>query len=89
MTQKVLNGYGAQEICDMLVEALVYPTMPTASLCSNEDIWTRFKNKVISYQKEHVSIALATESSTMLLYVSSEQPFQFNIKGHNIFLSHV
>ena len=67
----------------------VYPTMPTASLCSDEDIWTRFKNKVISYLKEHVSIALATGSSTMLPYVSSEQPFQFNIKGHNIFLSHV
>ena len=88
-TQKVFNGYGAQETCDMLVEALVYPTMPTASLCSDEDIWTRFKNKVISYQKERVSIALATGSSTMLPYVSSEQPFQFNIKGHNTCLSHV
>ena len=61
-TQMVFNGYGAQETCDMLVEALVYPTMRTASLCSNEDIWTHLKNKVISYQKKHVSVALATGS---------------------------
>ena len=61
-TQMVFNGSGAQETCDMLVEALVYLTMPTASLRSNEDIWTHFKNMVISYQKEHVSVALATGS---------------------------
>ena len=88
-TQTVFNGYGAQETCDMLVEALIYPTMPAASVCSDEDLWKRFKDKVISYQKERVSIALATRSSMMLPYVSSERPFQFNIKGHNIFLSHV
>ena len=89
LTQTVFNGYGAQETCDMLVEALVYPTMPTASLCRDEDIWKRFRDKVISYQKERVSIALETRTSTMLPYISSERPFQFNMKGHNIFLSHV
>jgi hypothetical protein len=30
----------------MLVEALIYPTMPTASVCRDEEIWKRFKNKV-------------------------------------------
>ena len=87
--QFVFNGYGAQETCDMLVEALIYPTMPTASVCGGEDIWKRFKDKIISYQKERVSIALTTRSSAMLPYVSSDRPFRFNIKGHNSFLSNV
>jgi hypothetical protein len=88
-TQTVFNGYGAQETCDMLVEALIYPTMPTVSVCSGEDIWKRFKDKVISYQKERVSIALTTRTSLMLPYVSNDRPFRFDIKGHNLFLSHV
>jgi hypothetical protein len=30
----------------MLVEAMIYPTIPTASVCTDEEIWKRFKDKV-------------------------------------------
>jgi UDP-3-O-acyl-N-acetylglucosamine deacetylase len=73
----------------MLVEAFIYPTMPTASICSDEVLWKRFKDTVISYQRERICIATTTRASTMLPYISNPRPFRFNVDGHNRFLSHV
>jgi hypothetical protein len=57
-TQTVFNGYGAQETCNMLVEALIYPTMSTASVCSDEDIWNNldFCNAPICVKRLTLSI---------------------------------
>jgi hypothetical protein len=87
LAQTVFNGYGAQETCDMLVEALIHPAMPTLAVCSDEIVWARFTDAVFSYQKERVRIATATPSP--LPYVSGAHPFRFDKDGHHRFLVHV
>lgn len=86
-TQEVFNGYGAQETCDMLVEALIYPSMPTWAVCRDDEVWARFYAAVFSYQKERVRIATAVPSE--LPYVSGQRPFRFDKDGHGRFLVHV
>jgi hypothetical protein len=79
----VFNGYGAQETCDMLVNALIYPTMPAFAVCSDDPVWARFKTAVFGYQKERVEIVMT------LPYVSGPRPFRFNKDSHGRFLVHV
>ena len=75
-TQTVFNGYGAQETCDMLVEALIHPSMPAFTVCSDDTVWARFSAAVFSYQKERIRI-------------TTERPFRFNKDTHHRFLAHV
>lgn len=86
-TQKVFNGYGAQETCDMLFEALLSPCMSTHAVCENEGIWARFKRAVLDYQDTRICIV--TTSPSILPYVSGYRPFRFNPNGHSKFLKYV
>ena len=81
----VFNGYGAQETCDMLVEALIHPAMPVVAVCTDDTVWARFSTAVFSYQKERVRIATASQ----LPYVSGPRSFRFDKDGHHRFLKHV
>jgi hypothetical protein len=85
--QKVFNGYGAQETCDMLFQALISPCMPTFAVCHDPDIWHRFKASVFDYQD--IRWSLVNSKPIILPYVSSRRPFHFNRDGHNKFLRHV
>ena len=67
----------------MLVDALIYPSMPAFAVCSDDKVWARFKTAVFGYQKERVEIA------NTLPYVSGPRPFRFNKDSHGRFLVHV
>jgi hypothetical protein len=86
-TQTVFNGYGAQETCDMLVQALIHPFMPAFAVCSDDIVWARFSAAVFSYKKERIGIISAVPSK--LAYVSGPRPFRFNKDAHHRFLAHV
>ena len=86
-TQMVFNGYGAQETCDMLVQALIHPFMPAFEVCSDNTVWARFSAAVFSYQEERIKIITAVPSK--LAYVSGSRPFRFNKDAHHRFLAHV
>ncbi|TFK58102.1 hypothetical protein BDN72DRAFT_731871, partial [Pluteus cervinus] len=47
--QLVFNGYGAQETCDMLLEAFILPTMPASMVCADDAVWSRFSQAVSTY----------------------------------------
>jgi hypothetical protein len=85
--QKVFNGYGAQETCDMLFQALIFPCMFTYAVCKDPDVWHRFKTAVFEYQD--IRLGLVRSKPLILPYVSSRRPFRFNRDGHNRFLRHV
>ena len=85
--QTVFNGYGAQETCDMLVEACIHPATPTVVVCRNDVVWGRFYAAVFSYQQERIRIVTAVPSE--LRYVSGQRPFRFNKDAHHRFLAHV
>jgi hypothetical protein len=85
--QRVFNGYGAQETCDMLFEALIFPAMPTFAVCKDPDVWHRFKTAAFDYQDIHWG--LVNSKPIILPYVSGCRPFRFNQDGHNKFLRHV
>jgi len=86
-TQTVFNGYGMQETCDMLVEALIHPSMPAFAVCSDNTVWARFSASAFSYQKERIEIMTAVPSK--LTYASVSRPFRFNKDAHHHFLAHV
>ena len=86
-TQQVFNGYGAQETCDMLVEALLSPCMLTHAICEHEVVWARFRKAVLEYQDIRVAIVNTTPS--ILPYISGRRPFHFSSNGHSKFLKHV
>ncbi|KDR76076.1 hypothetical protein GALMADRAFT_210772 [Galerina marginata CBS 339.88] len=83
--QKVFNGYGAQETCDMLSSVLIHPCMPAYQVCGDEQTWTRFKQGVLDYQIGRLDL-LATGS---LPLVSGQRPFRMNHDAHDCFMSHV
>jgi hypothetical protein len=85
--QKVFNGYGAQETCDMLFQALIYPSMPTFAVCQDPDVWHRFKTAVFDYQE--IRLSLVNSKPLILPFVSGRRSFRFNRDGHNKFLRHV
>jgi hypothetical protein len=85
--QKVFNGYGAQETCDMLFEACIFPCMPTIAVCQDPGVWHRFKTSVFDYQD--IRLGLVNSKPLILPYVSGRRPFRFNRDGHNKFLRHV
>ena len=83
--QKVFNGYGAQETCDMLFLSLLSPLMPAHLVCSHLQLWERFKKAVIKYQADRIRIV----GDKLLPFVSCNRPFFMNVDGHNRFLTHV
>lgn len=83
--QKVFNGYGAQETCDMLFQSLLSPLMPAYLVCSHLQLWERFKTAVIEYQAKRIQII----NDKLLPFVSGPRPFFMNVDGHNRFLMHV
>ena len=85
--QKVFNGYGAQETCDMLFQALLSPCIPTSAVCEDSQLWIRFKMAVFEYQE--IRLALINSTPSILPFVSGRRPFHFNKDGHNRFLTHV
>jgi hypothetical protein len=85
--QKVFNGYGAQETCDMLFEALIFPCMSTFAVCQDPDVWQRFQKAVFDYQD--IRWSLVHSKPLILPYISGLRPFRFNRDGHNKFLTHV
>jgi hypothetical protein len=85
--QAVFNGYGAQETCDMLFQAMLSPCMPTWAVCEDPSTWERFKTTIFEYQDTR--LALVNSQPSILPYVSGRRPFHFNKDGHNRFLIHV
>lgn len=83
--QRVFNGYGAQEGCDMLCQALIHPCMPSYMICQDPVLFHRFYTAVIEYRKSR--IALAHSGKFPLL--SSARPFRFNKSAHKQFLQKV
>jgi hypothetical protein len=85
--QKIFNGYGAQETCDMLFQALISPCMPMFAVCHDPDIWHQFKTVLFDYQD--IRLELVKSKPIILPYVSGSRSFHFNRDGHNRFLRHV
>jgi len=85
--QQVFNGYGTQETCDMLFQALLSPCIPTSAVCEDAQLWIRFKTAVFEYQE--IRLALINSTPSILPFVSGRRPFRFNKDGHNRFLTHV
>lgn len=83
--QRVFNGYGAQETCDMLCGALIHPCMPVYQLCVDDVLWDRFRAAVINYQQDRFSLL----GDGRFTYVSSDRPFGMNNDAHRRFLAHV
>lgn len=83
--QRVFNGYGAQETCDMLFQALISPLMPTYLICQHPALWLRFKTAVLDYPVGRLRI-LQEEA---LPYVSGLRPFHMKRDAHYRFLKHV
>lgn len=80
--QKVFNGYGAQETCDMLFHSLFSPLMPAHLVHSHPQLWERFKRAVIEYQANCIQIV----EDKLFPFVSGPQPFFMNKDAHNRFL---
>ncbi|KAF9548078.1 hypothetical protein CPC08DRAFT_769318 [Agrocybe pediades] len=83
--QDFFNGYGAQETCDMLIDAVIHPCMPIYYVCSDAAVWERFKNAVIGYQQGRVSLL----DEKPFPHVSSDNPFIMNTDGHGRFMTKV
>ncbi|KAF8954277.1 hypothetical protein BDZ97DRAFT_2081817 [Flammula alnicola] len=83
--QKVFNGYGAQETCDMLCSVFIHPCMPVYQICADESLWKRFKQGVLDYQCDRLKL-LETGSFP---HVSGPRPFQMNHNAHDRFMAHV
>lgn len=85
--QRVFNGYGAQETCDMLFEALLSPFMPAFAICEDPQLWNRFETALFDYQETRLDLINSIPS--ILPFVSGRRPFRFDRNGHNLFLMHV
>ncbi|KDR73757.1 hypothetical protein GALMADRAFT_212561 [Galerina marginata CBS 339.88] len=83
--QKVFNGYGAQETCDMLCSVLIQPCMPAYFVCVDDALWKRFRQGVIDYQLERLRLL----STKPFPYVSGSKPFRMNHDAHERFMKHV
>jgi len=83
--QRVFNGYGAQETCDMLIQAMIHPCMPVFLVCSDVAVWQHFKDALISYQQGRITLF----KDKPFPHVSSRHPFQLNRDEHARFMAHV
>lgn len=84
-TQKVFNGYGAQETCDMLYMAILSPCMPAYLVCRNDVLWKRFSEAVVNYQRQRLDLV----SGTDLPAISGKQVIFMNTKAHEKFIGTV
>lgn len=84
-TQTVFNGYGAQETCDMLFEALLSPCMPAYLVCRNVDLWNRLLDAVRGYQQGRLDLV----SGKTLPAISTATLFNFKTSAHSDFLTKV
>ncbi|KAK7015890.1 fatty acid synthase alpha subunit Lsd1 [Paramarasmius palmivorus] len=82
--QDVFNGFGAQESCDTLFEALIHPKMPVSYVCKHDEVWRRFHKAVI---QDHLQ-RIASLKTAKLPCVSGRRkfPFSMNVDGHNRYL---
>jgi hypothetical protein len=87
--QMIFNGYGAQETCDMLYEALMLPNTSTYDVCRLDDLWTRFEAAVFNYQQGRFDLIHSPQSITKLSYVSGPKPFFFNGEAHKHYVQHI
>ncbi|KAJ3573914.1 hypothetical protein NP233_g2124 [Leucocoprinus birnbaumii] len=76
--QRVFNGYGAQEACDMLFLAYIHPLMPSSYICLNDDLWERFLQNVISYQQQRINLVYT--NNTKLPLISGDKPFRSSVR---------
>jgi hypothetical protein len=83
--QRVFNGYGAQEACDMLVGAYLHPCMPTFMVCADSVLFTRLYDALVKYRLNRIKLI---KSKTLPL-LSSNRPFRFNSHGHKLYLQSV
>lgn len=79
--QRVFNGYGSQEACDMLFLALIHPCMPCHLVCGDE-IYPRFFDAALTF---HVD-GTALMNSGKFPILSSESPFWFHLDSHQQFI---
>ncbi|KAJ6612394.1 hypothetical protein B0H10DRAFT_2192502 [Mycena sp. CBHHK59/15] len=84
--QTVFNRSGMQEATDQLLLALIHPLMPTIHVCSNDEVWARFLQAIIDYDKSRIDLALPT---SRLPYVSGPSPFYMNVDGHERYLNKI
>jgi len=49
--QRIFNGYGAQEACDMLVHALLHPCVPSYMIYQDPMLFDWFRDALISYHE--------------------------------------
>lgn len=81
-TQSAFNGYGAQETCDMLFEAILHPLMPAYLVCQNDTLWKRLCDAVISYQKGRLDLATGNQFPI----ISKSTTIQMRSSAHERFL---
>lgn len=84
-TQTVFNGYGAQETCDMLFDALLSPCMPAYLVCQNADLWNRLLDAVCDYQQGRIDLV----SCKTLPAISTATLFTFKNSAHSDFLTKI
>jgi hypothetical protein len=83
--QRVFNGYGAQEACDMLSTTLIHPIMPSALVCKDEALLFQFRTAVIAYQLNWLKLAVHPK----LPLLSGPRPFHMNSVAHKLYLQNV
>jgi hypothetical protein len=85
VNQRVFNGYGAQEACDMLSRTLIHPIMPSALVFKDEALFCRFQIAVITYQLDQLKLAIHPKLSLL----SGPQPFHMNSAAHKLYLQNI
>lgn len=80
--QQAFNGYGGQETCDMLFQALLSPCIPASEVCRCEEAFQQLKNALQSYQ-------LGRQNCLHTMHfpsVSGDTAFHMHHDGHSRFL---
>lgn len=84
--QRVFNGYGAQETCDMLFLAFIHPFMPASVVCKSNDIFDRLSKSLVNYRKDHHNLLFDLVHRSYLPLTSGHRPFAFLLSAHKYFL---
>ncbi|KAK1236062.1 fatty acid synthase alpha subunit Lsd1 [Marasmius sp. AFHP31] len=80
------NGLGAQESCDLLVQNVIHPLLPTSCLCADDLLWARFKKAIHDHFTFTYDLIHKTNNPPFP-HVSSSAAFKMNIHAHSRYIT--
>ncbi|OSD00095.1 hypothetical protein PYCCODRAFT_1394003 [Trametes coccinea BRFM310] len=84
-TQEVFNGYGQHTAHELLHELGLWPGMPVAELCCDEDTYSAFKQELHLYAEQYTS---STYRERCLSLPNQDSPLVYNYKSDDNYHKH-